>query len=170
MSDRSTDILDARQQPRRRATAIGEGERRQRAAVAARRLPPAVESHSVPVSSSPTLLTEDQRRRRASYSLPGAVLRQKTIAALRSELSPEVTDVARRFKLHLLATRALQVVHHAQRTAGGQFIEMPRARVAEALGIAPERAGKLIDGLRQIGALETRAGALGSPMRYRVNL
>lgn len=168
MTARSTDLLDARQQPRRRSTQMGEAERRTRAAVTERKLPQ-VPAGAVPgLSQSPDLLNEDQRRRRASYSLPASVIRQKAVDALRAEISPEINDVARRCRLNLLATRALQVIHTAQKAAGDQFVPMPRSRIAEAIGVEPERALQLLDGLRQIGAIECRLGLAGEQPRYRI--
>lgn len=168
---RSTDIMDARQQPPRRPTIISESARRQRAAITERRLPQATEGrHALPVSPSPNLLSADQRRQRASYTIPEAELKQRTVDALRAEISPEVTEVARRRRLNLLATRALEVIHRAQKMAGDQFVTMPRARIADNLQIAPERAQQLLDSLRQIGALDRRDGLAGQQPRYRVNL
>jgi len=184
-SQRSTDLSDARQQPRRRNAALqGEAklaERRVRAAITERRLPDATEGrHALPVSKSPSLLTEDQRRQRASYSIPAAEVKQRAVDKLRSEIDTEINEVARRLRLNLLATRTLQIVRNAQKAADDVYVTLTPASIADILNAAPgqgpnkisaDQVRVLVEALTKLGALGQQASWFpGVQPRYRVNI
>jgi hypothetical protein len=182
---RQTDISDARQQPARRNRAsMGEAslaERRARAALTERRLPQ-VPAGALPglTNGAPTrLLTEDERRQRSSYSLPERELKQRSVDALRAELSPEVTEIARRHKLNLIATRTLEVIYRAQKAAGDVYISLSPASIADILNAAPQQGPNkisadqirdIISALAKLGALNQQAGfGPGTKSALKVN-
>jgi hypothetical protein len=190
MSNRSTDIMDFGQQPRRRnRAATGEAalhEMRQRAALTERRLPDATEGrHAVSVSKAPALLTEDQRRQRASYTLPAAEMKRRTVEKLRSEIEPAIASLAATHRLTLLAARTVQVVYNRQKAAGGGWTTLSPANVADILNAAPDQGPNkitadqlrdLIESLIKLGVIERRAGATfnigsgGAQPTYKVNV
>jgi hypothetical protein len=163
-------------------------ETRQRAAITERRLPQ-VPAGSLPGlsganASTTTLLTEDQRRRAASYSIPAAELKCRSADALRAAISPEVAEIARRHRLNLLATRVLETIHRAQKaSSGGQdgrvYISLSPASVADILNAAPEQGPNrisadqvrdLITALTKLGALNQKPGfGPGVATTYSVN-
>jgi hypothetical protein len=159
--------------PRRRNRATGEAalhEQRARADVTSRKLPDAVEHrHRVAVSQSPRLLTEDERRRAASYTIPEAELKQRAADQMRSEISEPVKEVARRLRLNLLATRTLETIYRAQRAAGDVYISLSPASIADILNSHPQQSGgtpvtaqqvrDLISVLEKLGALNQKPGA-----------
>jgi hypothetical protein len=190
---RSTDFTDAHQQPRRRnrgaAATLGEAgmaERRARGALTEKRLP-ALRAGGLPGLSNgaPTrLLTEDERRRAASYSIPERELKARSADQLRSEISPEVAEIARRHRLNLIATRVLETIHRAQKaSSGGQdgrvYISLSPASVADILNAAPEQGPNrisadqvrdLITALTKLGALNQKPGfGPGVATTYSVN-
>jgi hypothetical protein len=176
MTDRMTD-LSAFGPRRRNRSATGEAghaERRARAALAEKRLPDATEGrHAVPVSKAPALLTEDQRRRAASYSLPERVLKQRAVDALRAEISEPVKEVARRYRLNLLATRVAEQIYRAQRAAGDVYISLSAADIAKTLNSAPQQAGAnalTADQVRCIIEALTKLGALGQKPSSTFNI
>jgi hypothetical protein len=135
----------------------------------AQRLPP-VPSGAVPAFASGrdlNLRSEDERR------LDGTLARrspeeahQADIARRLDRLSPEVQASAPDLNLNLLALEALDVIWRAQRAAGDQPVPMPRITIAEALGVDPAYAEKLIAGLVAKGAL-TQVHSLGQRVRFK---
>jgi hypothetical protein len=172
MSDRNTDLSDFRSAPRRRnRAALGEAalhEKRVRAAITERKLPDATEHrHRMPLSKSPALLNEDQRRQRASYSIPERELKQRSADALRAEISEPIKELAQRLRLNLIATRCLQAVYDRQKASSG-WTQLSAADIAETLNahplqgganaITPDHVRDLIAALTKLGALDQKPG------------
>jgi hypothetical protein len=176
MSNRSTDIVAFGQTRRRnRAALTGEAalaEKRQRAALTEKRLPQvpagALPGLSGANSTTTRLLTEDERRRAASYSIPERELKARTADALRAEISEPIKEMAQRLRLNLIATRCLQAVYDRQKAAGGGWTQLSAADIAETLNshplqgganaITPDHVRDLIAALTKLGALDQKPG------------